>query len=75
MFLRGLWDVSLNRDLFETSQRHLMLAGEDVSKEVSQKKKNEHQKKIKTRISGANTKSYLTWNIQIIWIKALGLMP
>ena len=27
MFLRGLWDVSLNGDLFETSQRHLMPAG------------------------------------------------
>ena len=27
MFLRGLWDVSLNGDLFETSQGHLMPAG------------------------------------------------
>ena len=27
MFLRGLWDVSLNGDLIEISQRHLMPAG------------------------------------------------
>ena len=27
MFLGGLWDVSLNGDLIEISQRHLMLAG------------------------------------------------
>ena len=27
MFLRGLWNVSLNGDLFETSQRYLMPAG------------------------------------------------
>ena len=26
MFLRGLWDVSLNGDLIEISQRHLMPA-------------------------------------------------
>ena len=27
MFFRGLWDVSLNGDLIEISQRHLLLAG------------------------------------------------
>ena len=27
MFLRGLWGVYLNGDLFEASQRHLMPAG------------------------------------------------
>ena len=27
MFLRGLWDISLNGDLIEISQRHLMPAG------------------------------------------------
>ena len=27
MFLRGLWDISLNGDLTEISQRHLMPAG------------------------------------------------
>ena len=30
MFLRGLWDVSLNGDLIEISQRHLMPAGFDL---------------------------------------------
>ena len=27
MFLRGLWDISLNGGLIEISQRHLMVAG------------------------------------------------
>ena len=33
MFLRGLWDVSLNGDLIETCQRHLMSARVPLSED------------------------------------------
>ena len=39
MFLRGLWDVFLNVDLIEISQRHLMPAGLLVGKSDKKEKR------------------------------------
>ena len=46
MFLRRLWDISLNGDLIEISQRYLMPAGERYKQEFGNLLEN-YKKKFK----------------------------